>query len=65
MGTRVIFRARISNLAVKTKGKGEETVRVARLVLEVEDPDDWALDMLTEAMNGARHTIAIDEGVSR
>ncbi len=61
----MIFRARVVNLAVKTKGKGEETVRIARLILEVEDPDDWALDLLTEAMNGARHSIAIDEAVVR
>lgn len=61
----MLFSALVRGLTVRTKGKGEDTVRVARLVLEVEDPDDWKLDAMSEAMNGVHHDIAIDEEIRR
>ena len=61
----MILAAKITSLAVKTKGKGEDTTRTARLVLEVDDPDDWKLDTLSEKMDGIHHEIAIDENVSK
>lgn len=57
----MIIRARIISLNVKTKGKGEDTERVGRIVIETEDLDLWQLDLLGEHLDGIMHKIGIDE----
>jgi len=61
----LIIRARVTNLTIKAKGKGEDLERIGRVTLEVENADDWQLDVLAEAMDGIHHQIAIDEDMKR
>lgn len=58
--------AKVKKVNATTSGKGEDAVIKAQLVLEVEDPDDWKIDALVEAMKGDKHhDITIDEEPSR
>jgi hypothetical protein len=57
----VIISARITNITVRTKGKGEDVVRVGKITIEADDLDDWQMDAISEMLDGVRHKIGIDE----
>jgi hypothetical protein len=58
--------AKVKKVNATITGKGEDAVVRAQLVLEVEDPQDWQVDALIEAMKrDIHHDITIDEEPSR
>lgn len=48
-------------IVLMNKGKGEDSYKRGRIIIETEDAEDWQLELLSEKLSDDIHSISIED----